>query len=203
VSFKIYIEGGGDGKALDGIFREGWRSFFERALGERPKPKVVRGGSRSDTIDKFLTAVKAPSQNVVPLLLVDSEGPVEGTVGLWRHLASGQESLKKAKSVTDSAFLMVQVMETWFLADRATLARFFGSGFKPEKLEGWPKLEEVPKEAVLQALEAATAECSRRYVKEKKRVAKLSFELLSRIDPQKVETACPHAKQLFERLRKP
>lgn len=31
MSFKIYIEGGGEGQLLDTLFRQGWKQFFERA----------------------------------------------------------------------------------------------------------------------------------------------------------------------------
>lgn len=88
---------------------------------------------------------------------------------------------------------MVQVMETWFLADCNSLRRYFGAKFKENALRQWPQLEAVPKATVLDALECATAT---RYAK-----GKVSFELLAQIDPARVEAACPHAKALLNRLR--
>jgi hypothetical protein len=46
------------------------------------------------------------------------------------------------------------------------------------------------------ALDRATAGCKKRYSK-----GKVSFELLGQVNPTLVETACPHAKALLDRLR--
>ena len=91
---------------------------------------------------------------------------------------------------------MVQVMETWFLADRGALRAYFGAGFRENAIRGWPALENVPKETVFEALDRASASCGRRYAK-----GRVSFELLARIDPARVEAACPHARVFLDRLR--
>jgi hypothetical protein len=87
-------------------------------------------------------------------------------------------------------------METWFLADRALLRRYFGRDLREHHLRAWPKLEAVPKETVLRALDQATAGCRKPYAK-----GKVSYELLANLNPQSVEAACPHAKVLLDRLR--
>lgn len=92
---------------------------------------------------------------------------------------------------------MMQLMETWLLADRNALKRCFGRNFRESALSTWPQLEAVPKAGVLEALQRATAECGRPYAK-----GTVSFELLAQADPALVEAACPHAKALFDRLRK-
>ncbi len=91
---------------------------------------------------------------------------------------------------------MVQVMETWLVADRNALNGYFGALFRENALRQWPHLEEVPKRDVLDALTRATAKCPHPYAK-----GKVSFELLERIDPALVEAACPHARALLDRLR--
>lgn len=93
---------------------------------------------------------------------------------------------------------MAQVMETWLLADREALERFFGEDWQDAKLPKWPQLEMVPKKTILEALDQLSARGSRRYSK-----GKVSFELLGRIDPGKVEAECPHAKELLDFLRGP
>jgi hypothetical protein len=105
---------------------------------------------------------------------------------------------EKPEGVTDDqAFLMVQVMETWFIADREALELFFGAGFRRASIPAWQKLEEIPKRSVYEALDKATADCgARKYAK-----GRLSFDLLGNISPSKVEAGCPHARELFERLR--
>ena len=91
---------------------------------------------------------------------------------------------------------MVQLMETWFLADRAALKKHFGEQFKETALKQWPRLEDVPKATVLDSLKKATTNCSNHYTK-----GKVSFELLKKINPTLVEASCPHAKALLDRLR--
>ena len=91
---------------------------------------------------------------------------------------------------------MVQVMETWFLADRNALQTYFGERFTADAIRQWPQLEEVPKETVFDALEKATAGCSKPYAK-----GKVAFELLKHTNAVLVEAACPHAKSLLDRLR--
>jgi len=91
---------------------------------------------------------------------------------------------------------MVQVMETWFLADRETLRKYFGASLREEALRAWPSLERVPKDTVLDALSRATAACRTPYAK-----GKVSFEILAKLNPNRVEQACPNAKRLLDRLR--
>ena len=91
---------------------------------------------------------------------------------------------------------MVQLMETWFLADRGALRRYFGAPFRENAVRQWPALEAVPKATVLETLDRATAACRNRYAK-----GRVSFELLARIDSARVEAACPHARALLDRLR--
>ena len=182
--------------ALGAQFREGWTKFFAVAgLGGR-MPKVVRGGSRTQTFDRFATDTMERSTDIVPLLLVDSEHPVETGHSVWQHLRAGDGWNKPVGAGEDDAFLMVQVMETWFLADRDALREFFGSRFAENALGQWAELEDVPKETVLGALRNATERCQKHYAK-----GRVSFELLAQVDPARVEASCPHGKALLKRLR--
>ena len=91
---------------------------------------------------------------------------------------------------------MVQIMETWFLADGVALRKYFGARFRQNALKNWPNLENVSKTTVLNALASATVSCSKHYSK-----GKVSFELLAGINSTLVEAACPHARALLNRLR--
>ena len=189
--FKLYVEGGGEGPRLDAQFRQAWQQFFRRAGLIGRMPKVVRGGGRLQTFDMFKTAVANPRGGEIPLLLVDSEGPVADGNSVWEHLRQ-----RPPGADDDQAFLMVQVMETWLLADRAALRSYFGAAFRDSALKEWPQLEAVPKTTVYEALDQATANCGKRYAK-----GKVSFELLGKLNPTLVEQACPHARALLGRLR--
>jgi len=92
---------------------------------------------------------------------------------------------------------MVQCMETWFLADREALACFFASGFREKAILKWPDLEGLEKDKVFEILASAT----KLHKKKAYAKGKLSFELLAKISPSKVEKACPHAARFLNVLR--
>lgn len=198
VSIKIYIEGGGEGHLLDTLFRQGWTAFFKASGLEGRMPRIVRGQGRQRTFELFVTAVENPEPGVLPLLLVDSEEPVAESHTAWQHLKAraADDWDRPTGARDDQAFLMVQVMETWFLADRDLLRSYFGSALRENHLKVWPSLAAVPKATVLRALDQATAACSPCYAK-----GKVSFDLLAKLNPAKVEQACPDAKRLLDHLR--
>ena len=191
----LYIEGGGTGRSLLARFRQGWCTFFA-AAGLAGKVKIVRGGGRDETFRRFATAIAGERPGTVALLLVDSEGPVAAATA-WQHLHGQNPRWHRPKGAGDDRmFLMVQAMESWFLADPEALRRYFGDDFDEDALAIRPALEEVPKEEVFEALAHATAPCRTRYAK-----GRISFALLAEIGPARVEAACPHAAQLLNRLR--
>ena len=194
VTATLYIEGGGEREELRRRFRTGWQTFF-KAAGVGGRAKIVRGGSRVATFKRFRSAVRDSRRNELPLLLVDSESAVQSGHSPWQHLLA-RDGWNKPNGVDeDQAFLMVQFMETWFLADKDGLRRYFCQGFSERAIRQWPDLEAVPKETVLKALSQATAACRKGYEK-----GATSFELLARIDPARVKAACPHADALLQRL---
>ena len=190
----LYIEGGGERKDLRMRFLKGWRIFFD-AAGVGSRTKIVRGGGRQQTFKRFKSAVRGRSADTLPLLLVDSEGPVQAGNSPWLHLQARDGWQKPNGAGEDQAFLMVQFMETWFLADTDGLRRYFGSGLSEQAIKQWPELEAVSKDTVLKALAQATAACDKAYEK-----GRTSFELLAHVDPARVRAACPHANALLEKL---
>jgi hypothetical protein len=159
-------------------------------------PRVVRGQGRKRAFDLFTTALGNHRHDELPLLLVDSEGSVKPGHTVWQHLKARDNWDRPAGAIDDGAFLMVQVMETWFLTDRELLRRYFGASLRETHLKAWPVLEDVPKDDVLKALKRATADCEKSYSK-----GKVSFDLLRQLTPTLVESACPSAKRLLEHLR--
>ena len=69
-------------------------------------------------------------------------------------------------------------------------------GGRQEAFDAAFRVEAVPKQTVYETLEKATAECKHAY-----RKGDVSFDVLASMDPAKVEAACPHAKELLQRLR--
>ena len=196
VAVKLYVEGAGKTDLQRSQCRQAFGTFFETAGLAGRRPRTVPCGGRNSAYEAFVTAVKIGKHGQLPLLLVDSEDAVNPNHTVWQHLNARDNWDKPDGATDDQAFLMVQVMETWFLADREMLRNYFGAEFRGNHLHAWPALEEVPKATVLDALERSTAGC------EKKRYAKgkISFELLEKLDPHKVKDACPHAKALLDYL---
>lgn len=197
---KLYVEGGSQDSALErSLCRQAFSKFFAADPDLKGKlPRTVPCGGRKAAFDAFLTATKNPKAGEIALLLVDSETAVEDGRTPWEHLKSRpDDNWDRPDSNDDNAFLMVQVMETWFISDKAALKEYFGQGFKEQAIPVWPNLEKVPKTKIYQALDGATANCeSKTYSK-----GKISFELLAIISPAKVQSASAHARTLFDRLK--
>ena len=92
---------------------------------------------------------------------------------------------------------MVQVMESWFLADRQALSNFYRQRFRPHALPGNPRqIERISKSDVEDGLERATrATAKGRYHK-----GRHSFAILASLDPAKVTAASPHARRFVQTL---
>lgn len=194
VALRIYVEGGGDGKALRTRCRRGFAELFERAGFAGRMPKVVACGSRQRAYRDFAIACR---QGRDALLLVDSEGPVTTSPdALWPHLRAQDNWEQPEGSRDDQCHLMVQVMETWFLADRQALQRYFGAGFRAKALPATKTIEDIPKADVLKGLEKASAACQKgAYHK-----GGHSFAILATIDPGRLRAQAPHAERLLRTL---
>ena len=196
MSAIIYIEGGGDhNDKLATQFRRSWKKFFEHAGLRGKLPRVVRGGSRDDTFKRFASAMRKPNPKRLPLLLVDSEDAIVTHQSIWSHLRVRDEWIRPDGATEDHAFLMVQAMETWLVADREAFQRYFGQGFNAAALPNWQNLEAVPKKDLFESIKKATRQCSTPYAK-----GEVSFDLLTAIAPSQVSAACPNAKRLLDHL---
>jgi hypothetical protein len=167
---KVYVEGGAQDSALErSLCRQAFSRFFSAdPLLKGRLPRTVPCGGRKAAYDAFLTEVQNPKPGVLALLLVDSEIGVAKGNTVWGHLKTrpGDEWDKPQGVTDDQVFLMVQVMETWFIADRDAMKLFFGADFRHASIPAWPNLEEIPKQSVYESLEKATANCgARRYAK--------------------------------------
>jgi hypothetical protein len=91
---------------------------------------------------------------------------------------------------------MVQVMESWFLADKHALAVYYGQGFLAASLPGHPNVEQIPKQDVLKSLEHA----SKPTQKGPYHKTRHAFDLIEKIDPARVRAASVHAERFFTDL---
>jgi len=198
VTRRLYVEGGGDSKALRRTCARGFRKFLERAGIEGRLPRIVACGSRDNTYKRFSTAHHAEDE--APVLLVDAEAPVTAPATEarpWEHLKARDGWARPHGASDDQCHLMVQEMESWFLADRATLTSFFGQHFQKTALPGDQHVEQIGKTRVIDALTRATRNTQKgRYDK-----GSHSFEILARLDPGSVESVAPYAKRFLDTLR--
>jgi Domain of unknown function (DUF4276) len=203
---KLYVEGGGDSALLKTACREGFTTFITKA-GLKRRPRIVACGGRRDAYDSFCTAIK---NGEVAFLLVDSENFVlannqQGADPTnwkpWVHLKEREgDKWDRPNGCSDSeCHLMVQVMETWFLADRAAVKDFFGQGYKENKLPAIQNaIEGIAKSEVHRSLGEATKACKSKAEYGK---GEHSFKLLTKIDPNLVTNASPWAKRFIDMLK--
>jgi hypothetical protein len=193
VSSTVYLEGGGDARDLQIRCREGFRKLLKRCSYAGRLPKLVASGGRGAAFDAFQTAVVNAKQGDFVALLIDSEGPLTDTEATWKHLQK-RDGWNRPKGATDDQVLfMTTCMETWIVADRATLAKFYGAKLQVNPLPALHKLEERARDDIQDALHRATRKCGNAYSKGKR-----SFEVLGELDS---ETLMRHLPS-FVRVRR-
>jgi Domain of unknown function (DUF4276) len=173
---RIYFEG--DPRLRPGF----WQFLSEIAKAARSKrwhfDLIATEGTPAQD---FQAALKA-HRDAWNVLLLDGENPQE-----FRLRKKSLEGCDQ-----DSVFWMVQIMESWFLADVGALKALYKERLNEAALRRNPKVEEIPRGDVLSSLENAT-----RGTKAGKYQKNHAFKLLGLIDPAKVRKAAPHCEQMF------
>lgn len=193
----IYMEGGSRGNTRD--LRRGMVAFLgplrELARSRTLRFRVVPCGSREKTWHRFRREAGRAGAGETCVLLVDAEGSVEGLPHVHLRESDGWDL---AGAPEDTVHLMVQVMETWIVADPEALAGYYGQDFNPGRLPARTDLEREPKAGILNGL----IESTRRTGKGRYDKIKHAGELLEPIDPKRVQASCRHCKRLFEALER-
>ena len=196
VSVRVYVEGGSPGK-LESKCRKAFSQFFMNAGLSGHMPRVIACGSRNNALRKFRTALAQSGSEEIPLLLVDGEERVGPKSSAWQHLESRDGWRRPAGARVEHAHLMVQCMESWFLADVAALESFFGPGFRSTALPRRNDIENISKDDVFKHLKTASKGSKRRAYDK----GNHSFEILAQIDPEKVTYCSAFAKRMIDILR--
>ncbi len=191
----IYIEGDlkqkGNKNAI--TLRQGFREFFQEIVKEsRTSIKPILCGSRESTVRIFLGETSFGKESFL-MILVDSEGEIgEGeTPKIFLNKVSDKFDFSEIDE--EQCHLMVQAMESWFLADKDCLAEFYGKDFNSNSLPQNPNVEKIQKKDILEGLKNAT----RRTKKGKYGKGNHSGEILQKIDAQKIRESAPHCERLF------
>ena len=117
---------------------------------------MVSGGSIAETIKDFLDAIQG-NPDTFNILLVDSDGPDNGNLIASVRARSTWDNQTGASIQDNQIHFMVEVMESWLLADKNALANYYGNGFQTNRLPQNPSVEEIPKADVISGLESATS----------------------------------------------
>ncbi len=201
VTVHVYIEGGGDSKEQHVRLREAFSKLFQKAGLHGRMPKPIACGGREQTFNRFQTAIQEADRDKYPMLLVDSEDPVEAEVsapdGAWEHLAKRDRWVRPKGMVANQVQLMTTCMETWIVADRATLRELFPGCLRENALPAQDHLESYPGRDIQKMLADATRDCGRDRMYRKGR---RSFQLVARLDPAVLREHLPHFKRLLDSL---
>ena len=152
----------------------------------------VAGNGRDDAIHDFGLAIEShpTARNI---LLIDSEECFRDALAkdLCRTNHIGRAHVR-------SVFWMVQIMESWFLADPIALSKYYGSGFNAKHLGSQKVSETIPKADVLAKLKRA----SRKTAKGEYHKTAHAPELLAKIDPARIRGASVNCDRLFRAILK-
>jgi len=186
VTVRIYLEGGFQGSTKSNC-RQGFRLFFGKVI-PRGSFRVIASGDRSAAFRDFCSALKQNQDDYI-ILLVDSEEGVSAGPGQYLGSREGDKWHRPAGAHDDQGHLIVQAMESWFLADRPALTDYYGQGFAVDSLPGQSNIEVISKQDVFTALQQS----SKKTQKGEYHKTRHGFDLVKRIDPNRVRTACRQA----------
>jgi len=191
----IYIEGDtkqkGKGNAI--TLRQGFREFFQTLAEDIKVPIDLKLlGSREIAIKIFLSELNFFPESF-SALLVDAEGEIDEKETPKTFLQKISAKFDFSNVDEEQCHLMVQLMESWFLADKEKLAEFYGKGFNINSLPKHTNVEKIPKSDVESGLKNAVRGTSKKEYKKGEHTG----EILRIIDSNKVRSAAPHCERLF------
>ncbi len=176
-------------------FRRGFANLLETLLLNN-RPCVIACGSRDQAYKDFCTYLKKPAPDTMAILLVDSEGPVNPGHSCWQHLLIRDQWVKPVGVTDDQCHLMVQFMESWFMAQPEILQEFYGQHFQSSALPRNQNIEAIPKDDILEKLDHATRQCP----KGKYHKTRHGFAILALLDPNEIGARSQYAKRFFDFL---
>lgn len=198
---RVFVEGGG-GKSVNSTCRRGFRRFLEEAGIDGRMLEIVPCGSRTHAFEDFKTDLA--EEEVVAFLLVDAERPVRAPARRpkpWQHLKEAPDNWSRPKAATDDqCHLMVQVMESWFLADPDALKAFYGREFREGSLPRNQNIEQISKQDVERGLKDATRATKKGEYYDNK--GKHSFAILAELNPAMVRCKSRYADRFVSELER-
>lgn len=199
---KLYVEGGGKGsqKLATIKVQQGFEAFFgeikDAARKNKISFKIIPSSNTQSTYDDFIRSVDNSPQSF-NVLLVDSDEPVGEDETARNFLQKKYKKWKLQKIEENQCHLMVQVMESWFFADKDKLAEFYGQNFNRNALSNNTNVEKIPKADI----ESGLANATRNTQKGEYHKTRHGAKLLELINPQNVRESAPHCERLFVTIK--
>ena len=189
----IYMEGGGDTAETKAALRQGMGEFLkelrDQARSKNWRWNLVPCGSRDEAKKQFMNARQLRPE-MHAFLLVDAEASLSKSA--LKHVVE-RDQWNLNGVVEGDVHLMVQVMETWLVADPEMLAAFYGQHFHEASLPKHQHLESVSKSDVAAGLQKATKD-TKAGPYHKIRHAR---HLLERVRSDRVRPRCPNCDRVF------
>ncbi len=198
---RIYIEGDtkNKGKNTDITLRQGFNIFFRELIDKAKSRNItlrpITYGSKFETFKKFLDGAREYQDSFV-LFLLDSDAPIEENETPKTFLQKQNPTWHLQNAEENQCHLMAQMMESWFFADKDTLAEFYGQNFNRNALSKNTNVEKIAKASVESELENATKNTQKGVYHKTRHGAKI----LEIINPQKVRESAPHCEKLFKEI---
>jgi hypothetical protein len=192
---RIYVEGGGDSRETKAIFRQGYNQFFRQIIeivrNKRIHWNLIVSGSRENCFDDYKNALHS-HPDAFNIMLIDAE--CEVTTNVMQHL---KEQDRWELTGTEGHYqLMAQMMEAWLVADKTTLADYYGQGFRANAIPNTYDVEQIAKATLTFSLENASRNTQKGgYAK-----IKHGADLLALVNVQLVRTRAKHCDRLFRLL---
>jgi hypothetical protein len=177
VEIRIYFEGHAD-------LRTGFNKFFSALHNAARSHSTVHLIAAKDGVSGYKKGCRS-NPKALNILLKDSEEP------LPQDPATLCQKLGIDPSRSGCVFWMVELMESWFLADPGALAEYYG--FSSDTIGAIPNVEKIPKSDVMRRLKQATKKTKKG---EYHKVAHAP-ELLKKLDSAKVQERARNCKKLF------
>jgi hypothetical protein len=153
-------------------------------------------GKRNDAYEKFKHDL-TNHPDAINLLLVDSEDFVKVS-SAKQHLMN-RDSWKLSGIDEDNIHLMVQVMESWLIADIDTLANYYGQGFNRNAIPRNNNVEEISKANIESALNRATQRTQKGRYQKINHAAKI-LEIIDVSIVRRRHTENSYLERLFRRI---
>ena len=197
MSAYVYLEGGASGPNSDGTSskyltircQRTFHTLLDRMGFKKRKPRLVACGGRGRVYDRFCTAHDLVGAGGYVAIWIDSVEPMADIEASWKHLANVTTVAawqKPAGAKDDQVLFMTTCMETWIVADRATLREHFKQQLNENPLPTLTDVERRTRASVQDALIAATKDCQNAYAK-----GKQSYNVLEKLDPAVLKQHLP------------